>query len=268
MHFKFRHLEKIVGGFFLLTCVVVVVLLVIVARGQRWFESYSAYSCFFEGGGGLKVGSPVMVKGIESGKIAGIGLGEDGRVRIDLSLFRKISPMIREGSVAKVSSPIFGSSSLEIDPGPQEMPPIPQGGTIPSARVSSTGFDSLVESATKFVRNLDDPEGDLRQTLANVNSATKKLSESFGRKDGTLRMLMERRELYDNLVASSGHLSDVLGELGDRKEDIGDSVTEARRALEEANKVILALQKSFLVRGNIERFLKEDSTLRAEGRAR
>jgi len=267
MHFKFRHLEKIVGAFFLFTCAMILVLLVLVARGQRWFQAYTPYDTYFDGGGGLRVGTPVMVKGLEGGKISGIELCEDGRVRIDLSIFRQVGRRIRSGSMARISSPLLGSSSLEIDPGPQDLPPIPHGGTIPSEESASAGFDALVDSATKLVRSLDDPEGDLKMSLANVNIATKQLSDALTKKDGTLRMLIERRQLYDELVRASGHLSGVLGAIDEKGPDIQDAIVEARRALEEANKVIAALQKSIFLRGNIAKGLKEDSTLRSEGRA-
>lgn len=266
MHFKFRHIEKIVGGFFLLTCIIVVVLLVLVARGQRWFQQYTPYVCFFARGGGLHAGSAVMIQGLEAGRIRDIALSPDNRVRIDVEVFRQYADRIRAASLAKLSDPLIGSSTLEIVPGPQEKPLLPAGGVIPSEEVSGQDLDALIASATDLVRDLDDPDGDLKRALGNINRASRDLSDSLAKREGTLRQLIERRELYDKLVSATGHLDRVLAALDEKNPDIKDAVSDARRGIEEAGKVILAMQRSIFLRGNIERYLREDSALRSEGR--
>lgn len=267
MHFKFRHIEKIVGGFFLLTCTIVVILLVIVARGQRWFQQYTPYVCYFARGGGLHAGSVVMIHGLEAGRIKGIALSPDNRVRMDVDIFRQYADRIRAESLARLSDPLIGSSTLEIIPGAQDRPPLPVGATIPSEEVSAQDLDTLIASATDLVHDLDDPEGDLKKALGNINRASHDLSSSLAKKDGTLRQIIERRELYDKLVSATTHLDRVLSAIDEKSPDIQDAVTEARRGLEEAGKVIRAMQKSIFLRGNVEQYLKEDSALRSEGRA-
>ena len=46
------------------------------------------------------------------------------------------------------------------------------------------------------------------------------------------------------------------------------AIVEARRGLEETNKVLRALQKSIFLRGKIEQEMKVDSTLKMDGRAK
>ena len=264
MHFKFRHIQKIVGGFFLLTCIIVVILLVLVARGQRWFQPYAGYSCYFDRGGGLKVGDSVMIQGLEAGTIKNLAIEVDNRVRVDFAVFKQYADRIREGSLVKLSQPVIGSSRIEVDLGSGDGPRIPKGGAIPSEESAGSGLDRLIENAGKLVDELEDPEGDLMGTLKNINEFTKALAE----KDGSIRMLVEKRKLYDDLESAAGHLNSVLATVDDKGPEISDAISEARKGLAEANKVIAALKKSIFLRGNVKEHLSQDSTLKADGRIR
>jgi ABC-type transporter Mla subunit MlaD len=266
-HFKFRHLQKIVGGFFLLTVMIIVVLLVIVARGQKWFQPYTSYHCFFERGGGLKSGASVMIQGLEAGQIRSLHLGEDNRIQVEFEIFREYADRIREDSTARLVQPMIGSSKLEIALGTPDMPQVEPGGEITSEDTGVSGLDQLIENANKLVKGLDDPEGNLKKSLVNIQGATKNLSEALAKKDGSLMQFIEKRQLYDNLSSAADHLDNVLTEIDRKGPDISDAITEARQALGEANKVIKAVQKSIFIRGYIKE-RADDAALRAEGRLR
>jgi len=266
MHFKFKHIQKIIGGFFILTCIIILILLVVVARGERWFQSYQTYTSYFNSAGGLHDGSLVIIHGLEAGKIGRVFLDEKNSVKVDVRVFSKYADRIREGSTVKIVSPIVGSASLEVLLGSKDNDLIPKGDVIPSKFQDSAGLDELIENTNELISQLKNPEGDLMKTLDNVNVATKGLSDAMTKNDSTLRMLMEKRELYDELVSSTKHLDSLLEMLDNQKPDIRDAITEARRGLEEVNKVVLALQKSVFLRGNMQEYLKEDVRLTNDGR--
>lgn len=266
MQFKFKHIQKIVGGFFLLACIIIAVLLVIVARGQRWFQQYASYASYFDHGGGINVGASVMLKGLEAGNVYSVGLDSDNRVLVGIHIFKQYANRIREGSRVALMEPIVGSSRIEIDPGPQDMPPIKHGGTIPSSDTERASLDTLIGHATNLVKDLEDPKGDLKQGIANVNAITKNLADSLKEKKGTLGMLIERRDLYNEVVSITKHLDQILAGIDESTPDIRDSIIEARKGLKEANKVMKALQKSVFLRGNVEEYLKEEAVVRTEGR--
>lgn len=280
MHFKFKHLQKIIGGFFLLTCAAVVVLLGIAARGQRWFQAYTPYVSYFETGGGLRVGTVINIKGLEAGRISSVDLGPDNRVKVGFKVFRNYAGKVTKGASISHVQPLIGSSSLELIPGPDNAQPIAAGGVIPTADGGKIDLNELVANTTRFIndatllvtnatllaKNLESPQGDLKKTLANLNSATKQVSEALNEQKGTMGLLLEKRELYDNLLSSTVRLDTVLKGLEESTPDIKDSISEARYNLEEAGKVIRALQKSIFIRGNLEKGV-EDPSLRSEGRA-
>lgn len=267
MHFKFKYIQKIVGGFFLTACVIIIILLVLVARGQKWFQQYARYVTYFNNGGGLHVGSSVMIQGLEAGKVARVRIEADNRVKVDVNIFKQYASHIREESIAKLTQPMIGSSRLEIVLGPQDKALIRTGGVIPSKEVVGADLDALINETTELIKKLKNPDEDLMHILSNVNHATKEISSSLTKKSGSLAMLIEERKLYDELLSTTTHLDSVLSGIDESTPDIRDAITEARRGLKETNKVILALQKSIFLRGNIERHLKQDSTLRLEGRA-
>ena len=261
MHFKFKHLQKIVGGFFLLTVIVIIVLLTIVARGQRWFQHYIPYQCYFAQGGGLGVGDNVTINGIKAGKVKSISLSEDNRIHVEFQIYAKYEDRIRQKSFVKMILPIVGSAALDINPGPQDAPIIPRSSLIPSREEGGADLDALISGAIDLIDELEDPKGNLMGTLANLNDLTKSVADSLKSRDGKPGMLAEAQ-------SAVGHLDSVLATLDESRPDIRDAIVEARRSLYETNKVIKALQKSVFLRGNIEQHLKEDSTLQFEGRAR
>lgn len=251
----------------MLTCLIIVVLLVIVARGQRWFQNYATYMTSFPNGGALHEGSPVMIQGLDAGMVTKLDLGEDNRVAVRFELFRRYSDCIREGSETKLIRPIVGMSWVEVVLGPKDGPLVPEGGFIPSKGDGSADLDELIETTTKLARSLEDPKGDLMRSLANINRATKGFADAMAKEDSSLRKFLEEGELYDELNSAVSHLDSVLAMIDESSPEIRDSITEARRNLEEAGKVIEAMQKSVFLRGHIRRRLKENSTLRYEGRA-
>ncbi|MFH1874179.1 MAG: MlaD family protein [Pseudomonadota bacterium] len=268
MHFKFKHLNKIIGAFFILTCILILGLLTIVARGQRWFQDYTSYHCYLSDGGGLSVGSPVMIKRLEAGKIAKLSLAKDNKVRIDLNLFSQYQDKIRQGAVIKLVEPLIGSSRLEVVPGPENGALIAAKGQIAAEEAAEGSLNVLIEEATKLIKELENPEGDMMLALDNINRATKNLADAMEKKQGTFQMLLENKELYENLNSSIAHLDSLLSDLDQTAPDLADAIVEARRGLEETNKVLRALQKSIFLRGNIEKELEIDSTLQMDGRAR
>lgn len=252
----------------MLSCALVVVLLVLVARGQRWFQQYEDYVAYFDRGSGLDAGAEVLIKGLSAGMVSKIGLDRYDRVRVDLKIFKQYADRIRERSEIELSSPMIGSAKLSINPGPQDSKPIQPGGLITSTQEAGADFDALIESAKDLVSDLDDPKGDLKQAIANINIATKEISNSIASKKGSLGMLIGERELYDHLISITKQIDRIVGEIDRSTPDIRDSFSSARSGLEEANKVIRALEENFLIKGGIERQLGEMGSMRIEGRTK
>lgn len=257
MHFKFRHLHKIVGGFFLLAVAILFLLLVLVARGQRWFQGYVHYTTMFEKGGGLQPGDAVTIKGIEVGKVETVELDSSNRIFVKFAVFDHYANRIRQGTEALLSSPFIGAGSIVLELGETDGSELADGSAVPPRASGGGELDALLTSISNIAKRLEDPQGDLMQTLGHVRGITKELEVALSSDTDSLHM---------RLRSAMGHLDRVLAGLDDSTPDIQDAIGEARKSLEEANTVLVALEKSIFLRGNVERFLEEDAVLVGEGR--
>jgi len=266
MIFKFKHLQKIVGLFVVIAALMIVVLLMLVARGQRWFQGHVRYTANLQSASGLKPGSLIVINDLEAGRIGRVVLDSNNRVEMQIQLFDQYADRVREGSSVRVLRPIVGSAVMALIPGDPAAPALAPGSLIPTEGAEAAGLDDLIEQATSLIAALGDPKGDLMLSLANVSTATKGIVDAMTKNDSSMKLLLERRDLYDKLSSAMGHLNHILGEVDKASPEIRDAIVEARRGLEEVNKVTLALQKSFLLRGNIKQQIKQDSTLKFEAR--
>ena len=265
MHFKFRHLDKLVGGFFIVSLVCLLLLLVVVARGQRWFQKYVPYHSYFEKAGGLNVGDKVLIKGMEAGRVASVKLSKDNQIAVKYKIYSQYADKVQEGTRSKVSIPVVGSASVVLQLPIEKKPVLKAKSLIPSSEDESADLEKLIENATNLVAKLNDPDGTFMMTLAHLEQSTAELETTMkGR--GSVGKLMNDSELHNRLVKISKNLQDITDKLGEASPDMRDAVISARKNLEEAEKVITALQKSVFLRGHIEQYLGEERLLTgAEG---
>ncbi len=89
--------------------------------GNRGYEVYALFS----DSGGLKIGSPVMIAGVEVGRVKRITL-EDYQARVVLNLPRQVT--IQEDAIASIKTKgLIGQKYIEITPGGSEQIIPPQG---------------------------------------------------------------------------------------------------------------------------------------------
>jgi phospholipid/cholesterol/gamma-HCH transport system substrate-binding protein len=82
--------------------------------GKKGYEIYA----FFSNRGGLKTGSPVVIAGVEVGRVKSISL-EDYQARVVLNLPRNVR--IQEDAIASIKTKgLIGEKYIEITPGGSE----------------------------------------------------------------------------------------------------------------------------------------------------
>ena len=198
-----------------------------------------------------------MLKGLQVGLIDHVTLDTDNRVKIEFRIFEEYADRVRGGTEVSVLSSFFGSSQLELSLGPQNNELIAEKSEIHASTQTGGKLDELLETFGNIAKRLEDPQGDLMQILQNMKGITENVDKAMAPTDGSL---------YSELLSSMNHLDKILNGLETSTPDMRDAIGEARKGLWEANKVIKALQKNFLLRGNVEQLFEEDSVIRAEGR--
>ncbi len=89
--------------------------------GNKGYEVYALFS----NSGGLKTGSPVMIAGVEVGKVKSITL-EDYQARVVLNLSQNVK--IQEDAIASIKTKgLIGEKYIEITPGGSEKVIPPEG---------------------------------------------------------------------------------------------------------------------------------------------
>jgi ABC-type transporter Mla subunit MlaD len=119
-----------------------------------------------------------------------------------------------------------------------------------------------MEEYTNLAVDLRKPEGNLQQLLTHLNKITEGLEKGEGMAGQVLRDPAMAERLQGIMASIEASLADVKTIMGDLEESAGivkdemqdmpGVVLQTRQTMQETEKLITAIQKSWLVRGNIE----------------
>lgn len=122
-----------------------------------WFRGYVDVVAVVSETSGVRVGSPVIVEGVDAGRVTGVGvveLGGRGAVAFDVRLEDRVRSVVRAGSQASTMRQRFvGEPRVVITAGPAGSPPVESGDTLYPARPLT--LDTLLERGKAIVPALD-----------------------------------------------------------------------------------------------------------------
>lgn len=161
---------------------------------------------------GLSQNSQVKYQGIDVGRVREMGLDDDGRVRILISIQHNV-PVRADTRVSLASQGLTGLGHLELLPGTDVAGP-PLAGDFPYP---------VLPNAPSLRMRL---EGAVEEGLAGVNSLTRQLE----------RLLSD--DNIDTLNTTISHMERVTGTLADNSDDIIQTVRETGLLVREARQVL------------------------------
>lgn len=247
---RFAHLERKVGLFVLLSLAVVAGAVVIAGVRQGLFTPKAGILFYDDSARDLAEGTEVVTRGFRIGKIAGVSLLEDGRVEVRVSIDRSFLRWIRQDSTARLAAkPFIVGSRIEISPGTPEAPPLPEGGTIlfqrdpDVAEVAKKALEDVkpvLLAVKSLIEYLDDPEGDVKLSIANVNRLSAGLLETRSQFDQTLLEVSGRmRTITADLEALTGEVRrGLLPKVDGLLDQSGALVADAGRATRTAEQLL------------------------------
>lgn len=138
---------------------------------------------------GLKVGSKVMVRGMDAGEVLAIHVPSSPAEKFRLS-FRVLShfqPVLRTDSIASIQvEGLVGSKVLQVEAGSGSAPPISAGAVLPSREPIE--ISAIVSQVVDVVGKINVAVDDVHQrvdkavdTITNVGESAQVLVTSFGR---------------------------------------------------------------------------------------
>ncbi len=282
--FKFRYVNEIAGGFVIAVIALVIGSIVVAGHAQRWFESVHRLTVSFppEGSMGLQKGAEVQILGTTVGSVEEISVADDGSMAGRITVRGKFIRFVRADSqvIVKKKFAVAGDAYIEITKGTG--PELPDNATLiclKDTEIMETIQDVVrqvreatvpaieqvrkaIEEYTNLAKDLRDPEGNLQQLMAHLNEISRGLEKG----EGTAGQLLRDPALANELHEITGKVNDSLAEvrkilgdveqstdvLKDEVKDLPGMVLQTREALRESEKLIVAVQKSWLLRKYVD----------------
>ncbi len=218
---RFHLVELRSKTFILLLVTVILGIATIAIYKQEWFRHSRSYWMIAETSEGLQKDMSVRLSGFRIGRVTGITLEADRRVRVDFGVFDEYADYVRTGTIAKLRGKnLIGDHFIELSspPGSETLPPLP-----PKSRVTydrGTSIDEFVESLelkidpiltalAALAETLPDTAEKLDSTLEHANGLMEDLRHDDGQLVSSLNSLQEALD----------HINDLASEL--RSEDTG-----------------------------------------------
>lgn len=231
--------EKKVGMFFIFGLIILGTLLEV---GEKWnpFEKNVPYKTYLTSITGLKVGDPVRLAGVDVGRISKIDILSD---KIEIGFEVKPGTRVKTDTVAGLRlTNLLGGQFLGLSFGSPQAPLLPPGGTVIGKDVAN--IDIIVDNVSDLTKDakqlivdlnrnqnellhkvsaiLEDNRGNLKGTMANLNSITGKID----RGDGSLAKLLNDRTFYAEATSAVGSLKAVTGKIERGEGTLGKLVND------------------------------------------
>lgn len=179
---RFKYLEKKTALFFAGAVVLVLMFLLATGYKQDYFTRMTTLYLFADNATGIKRSMSVRILGFDIGEVKNITLEPNSKVKLEISVQSDYMRLITQDSHARLfKEGMIGESVIEITPGSQDLRPMAHNAVLPFER--GRDFMELADDLFKETKpilkgirqtldNVNNPEGDIQQTLHNANLAT------------------------------------------------------------------------------------------------
>jgi phospholipid/cholesterol/gamma-HCH transport system substrate-binding protein len=222
---RFKNLSRKIGWFLLVAAAGLALMFVGLAMKQELFTPKSQLYFITQSGTDIKKGMAVKLSGFNIGRVESLALTEDANVKVTLSINNQYMKWVRRDSRARLAKEgLIGDTFVEIPPGSDGEPMLRHGDSIVFVRDEGIGqvvdklyaqVAPLIEDIRRLTQYLEDPQGDVKGSLARLHTAMVTLNTSLARVDrilaaaekdvpGTLRTTRETIESSRQVVDSLG----------------------------------------------------------------
>lgn len=210
-----RHGQDLAVGVFAALALVVLSLAVMsVGTDSELFRDSVEYRVLFPDTGGLRVGSPVKISGVQVGSVRTISLPADPGVRgieVTLGVDGSVADRVRTDSEARVRylQLVSGEKYVEISSGSPDAPPLPPGTELPVA-----ADPELYQQGVDIAEDLGEVASALRDILEPLRDGKGLLGELIQDPEFGKEGLEALRGTLENLQAITGDLRRGRGFVG------------------------------------------------------
>ncbi|QLG87894.1 MCE family protein [Chitinibacter bivalviorum] len=193
---RFQLLGWRVGLFASVIGLIIVILVLVLAERQGLFNSKTRVHFIAESGAGLVPGMQVRLSGFRIGVVDEVALDGPGMVDVDLLIEQQYMKWVKSDSIAILQQEgVIGDHFIEISGGTKTGKELAEGGTlsfVPAMGLADIAVDlrnrtvPIFDSIQQTLDYLNDPKGDIRQTLTNVQQLTAEVRQTREKVDQVL----------------------------------------------------------------------------------
>lgn len=229
---RFRRLEAVVGAFVVGALAAIIALVVYIGTENGLFAEKYHLRFRADSGTGIQKGMPVKLSGFRIGRIQKISLDEQAKVIVRMKVDREYSKWIRaDSAVTLFKEGLIGDSVLEISVGSAGRPALSNDDFLPFvegkglndlALELSASVQSVLLEVRRTVSDINDPRGDVKRTLANVQRLSANMEETRRHAD---TLLLAATDNVGRVGLLIDNLSTVIDNVGRRLPPLLDNVS-------------------------------------------
>ncbi len=193
---RFKHLERKIGIFIVVALLAVLIAAVLFGVQRDFFTKKYTLHFTVDRGTGFTKGMSVKLSGFRIGRVTSIALNEQAMVDISIEIDRKYQNWIRNDSIVKlVKEGLVGDNIVDVSVGSPEKPELNDSDAI--MYIKTKGLDELADEIAQKVKPvlievrdiigyINDPDGDLKKSIRNVELLTRNLEITRQKTDALL----------------------------------------------------------------------------------
>lgn len=242
-----------VGLTVLFASATLMVLIFLMSGTAGWFTHKIVLKAYFDNAGGLRVGAPVRLSGVDIGNVTKIRV-VDGKpatpVEVTMKVNTTYSFLLKKDSVALLSTAgILGETYVDIDSATAKGPQIMDGDTLTIR--SQPELQDVVRASQGTLQNIDVLLKRLDRIVAFIESG-----------QGSIGKLIYDPSLYDQLNITVNEFKGLVDEVKSGQGSLGPLFTsdeaykKAIAAIDKLNVIVDELQQG---KGTAGKFLKDEA---------
>lgn len=240
MHYSHRlsqtRIHQVVGAFVLVPLLILGAVLFMVAKSENLFAEKYHITTVFSEGHGLKPGHPVVLLGIQIGRVQKVEFTEQNDAKITLEILKKYQEKVRQNSVAKMGKTggFVGDPQIEVMVGNKSLPVIPPDGYIEAEDPFSVAellaeVKPLVETVKKMVARVDQITQDVHTTVKTSGTALDNVREATTRLPETLDNVKQTSvTIRDASRTAATQISGITAGVRKSVDRVGDTVEDVK----------------------------------------